>query len=136
MLEYFRMSSPCHQTFPAFAFCKPNIARLKLVLPQPDSPTSPKVSPLKSLKLTPLTAMNDSMVLPKIFFFISKATSKSFICKIGEDMYIFSCMAFRSSVVINRVLVSSSLFNKLEIVGRRKGLLPTGGRQANKAFVY
>ena len=34
--------------------------RATVVLPQPDSPTSPKVSPAPTVKLTPLTAFTQS----------------------------------------------------------------------------
>ncbi len=54
-----RMSSPLRITFPeteAVGGSRPIIARMVVVLPQPDSPTRPRRSPSRRSKLTPWTA--------------------------------------------------------------------------------
>src|SRR5215204_4625152 len=50
------MSSPCSLTVPAVGGCRPTTALPIVDFPEPDSPTSPRVSPGAMSKLTPSTA--------------------------------------------------------------------------------
>ena len=56
-VESLVMSIPLYKISPAVAFSNCKIALAKVDLPQPDSPTNPKVSPSYSLKLTSSTAL-------------------------------------------------------------------------------
>jgi hypothetical protein len=53
------MSWPSNQISPEVGFSSPTITLPIVVLPQPDSPTRPKVSPLEMVKLTSETALTD-----------------------------------------------------------------------------
>ena len=54
--ERFVTSSPLKNTLPDVGCCKPHITLAVVDLPQPDSPTMPKVSPGMSLRMRPRTA--------------------------------------------------------------------------------
>ena len=54
--ERFVTSSPLKNTLPDVGCCKPHITLAVVDLPQPDSPTMPKVSPGMSLRVRPRTA--------------------------------------------------------------------------------
>src|SRR5664279_2229246 len=78
-------SSPSKNTEPPVAGIKRRILRPTVVLPQPDSPTSPKVSPSRMLKLTPSTALTQAATRcskPERtgkYFFRSCTTRRSFL---------------------------------------------------------
>jgi hypothetical protein len=55
-------SAPSNQTSPALGSISRRMQRPVVDLPQPDSPTSPSVSPLPMSKLTPSTACTWSTV--------------------------------------------------------------------------
>src|SRR2546423_14326399 len=55
---------PSNRTSPAVGSIKRRMQRPVVDLPQPDSPTSPKVSPRRILKLTSSTALTVSLPAP------------------------------------------------------------------------
>ena len=63
--ESFAMSRPSKITSPLVGASSRRMARPVVVLPQPDSPTSPSVSPRRIEKLTPSTAFTVAARPPK-----------------------------------------------------------------------
>ncbi len=59
-------STPSKRTEPLVASRSRIIARPMVLLPQPDSPTRPSVSPRRTWKVTPSTALTDSLVVLKM----------------------------------------------------------------------
>src|ERR1041384_4055647 len=59
------MSVPSKRTFPSVGAVRWRRARPRVVLPQPDSPTRPRVSPRKTSKLMSSIAFVYSRTLPK-----------------------------------------------------------------------
>ena len=58
-------------------------ARLTVVLPQPDSPTRPSVSPAESVRLTPSTARTAPIVRRRTLLRIGKCTCRSSMARSG-----------------------------------------------------
>jgi hypothetical protein len=56
------MSTPMNSALPPVISSRPMMALMSVLLPQPDSPTTPRVSPRGTLKLTSSTAFTYSFV--------------------------------------------------------------------------
>src|SRR5215469_13057312 len=56
-------AAPSKRISPLVGGRSPSIMRASVDLPQPDSPTSPRISPLRTVSETPLTACNTRRVL-------------------------------------------------------------------------
>src|SRR4051812_46072856 len=74
--DIFTRSRPLKTTDPEVGFINCKRARPTVVFPQPDSPTSPSVSPLNTSKLTSSTALMYESALPKKFVFDGNHTER------------------------------------------------------------
>ena len=76
-------SSPSKKVVPPVNGVRRRIVRPMVVLPQPDSPTRPSVSPWRTVKLTPSTAFTQAVTFCNTpertgkYFFRSCTTSRS-----------------------------------------------------------
>src|ERR1700733_14364561 len=70
------MSSPANDTFPSLIGVRPRMARPIVVLPEPDSPTSPTVSCVATVRDTPATARTGGRLQPREKSTVSPVTSR------------------------------------------------------------
>ena len=82
--ESFVMSLPSKVILPAVGSSSRTMQRASVDLPQPDSPTIPRVSPALTLKVTPSTAFTEAIsfwkMIPRVigkYFLTSSAISSS-----------------------------------------------------------
>src|SRR5437868_2257794 len=101
---------------PAVGSIKRSNVLPKVVFPQPDSPTRPSVSPLKTSKLTSSTAFTNCSDLPSIFFFAGNQTERLLTCNsdvgISDFGYRISDFLFAgrgSSFVFKKSLTTGNL---------------------------
>ncbi len=73
----FVTSFPANTTLPPVGSTSLSMARPTVVLPQPLSPTSPRVSPLLTDRLTPSTAWTCPTTFPNTPFFTGKSLWRS-----------------------------------------------------------
>ena len=133
-------SFPSKKTAPAALCSSLNNERPNVVFPQPDSPTSPRVSPGKTSKLTSSTALTLSATRLKIPFLKGNHVFSPRTLSKGSRLYSSLRREARSSSVITKSVLKSLLLSHTPstnsfTVGRRLRRQLRGGRHAISPLV-
>ena len=123
---------PSKMTSPPVGSCRRSSVRPIVVLPEPDSPTTPSVCPLRSWKLTFCTALNSR--LPNRPFFSQKLLARlrtSSTTGALASLTLAPCAA--SAAWPAALRLAAAMWSSITI--RRAGLPSRLGRQASSARV-
>src|SRR5699024_3104980 len=111
------MSFPSKKISPEVELSNPAIALASVLFPHPDSPTTPSVFPLSTVRSKPFTALTVSPYFRNQPFRLGKCTCKSFTCSNGF-------VITRSPFLFHGVFsLSFSLKHRMIICKRHNGLL-------------
>ena len=129
--ESFRMSRPSKITSPPVGSCSRSSDKPIVVLPDPDSPTTPSVWPRLSSKLTSCTALNSR--LPNSPCLMKKLLASARTCSTTGDRGSLGLATARLASAVGAPAAPAAMWSSITI--SRAGFSLRLGRQASSALV-